>query len=565
MSLTGSLQIAHNAMIANQIGLQVVGNNLANANTPDYVRQEPIFTPAGVQQKGGLLLGLGVQVTAVVQRIDLFLEERLRNSTSDVSGSEIEETAFRELEAILGELSDTDLSTQLTTFFNAIHDVLNEPASAAARNLVALQGDTLAQSIRQTYERVLAVKEDFNDRIAETAVDINRLSAQIAKLNKQISTVEGGSINPSDAVGLRDERLRALRELSELVTVKSVEQSNGSITVFVNGEFLVADGTYREVIAEPRNRESDPRLEILFKDTNSPLTLAGGEAAGLIAARDTHLGGFLDRLDRFAKDLVFEFNKIHAGGQGLVGRTQATSEFAVENVEAALDASGLPFAPENGSFKVLVTNKQTGIVTETTIPVRLQGFDDDTTLESLVADLDAVAGLRAEITVDRKLKLTQESSDSEFSFGADTSGALAALGVNTFFSGTGALDIAVRSDVKTNPALIAASQGGVGVDTKTAELLAGLYERGLPSLDGISLADSYQRLLADVTQNSANVTAVADGFRTFKYTLEGQKLGMSAVNVDEEAIHMMQYQHAFQANAKLIQTISELLDLLTAL
>lgn len=565
MSLTGTLQIAHNALIANQVGLQVVGNNLANANTPDYVRQEPVFTPAPVQRKGNLLLGLGVQVTAVVQKIDLFLEERLRGSTSDVSGSEIEETAFRELEAILGELSDTDLSTQLTSFFNSLHDVLNEPSSAATRNLVVLQGDTLAQSIRQTYDRVLAVKDDFNSRIGETSNDINRLTSTIAKLNKQIVTVEGGSINPSDAVGLRDERLRALRQLSELVGIKSVEQSNGSVTVFVNGEFLVSEGQHREIVAEPRNRESDPRLELLFKDTNSPLALLGGEVAGLIAARDTHLGGFLDRLDTFTKDLVFEFNKVHAGGQGLVGHSQTTSEFAVANVKAPLDAAGLPFTPENGSFTILVKNKQTGVVEETVVPVRLQGFDDDTTLESLVADLDAIEGVSATITPDRKLKLVADSSDAEFSFGPDSSGALASLGINTFFSGAGAIDVKIRSEVKGNPSLVAASQGGIGKDTRTAELLAGLYERKLESRDGASLADGYQRLLADVTQQSANVTAVADGFRTFKFTLEGQKLGQSGVNVDEEAVNMMQYQHAFQANAKLIQTISELLDLLVSI
>jgi flagellar hook-associated protein 1 FlgK len=565
MSLTGTLQIAHNALIANQVGLQVVGNNLANANTPDYVRQEPIFTPAPVQRSGNLLLGLGVQVTAVVQKIDLFLEERLRGSTSDVSGSEIEESAFSELESILGELSDTDLSTQLTTFFNSLHDVLNEPSSAAARNLVVLQGDTLTQSIKQTYDRVLAVKDDFNERIGETADDINRLTSSIASLNKQITTLEGGSINKSDAVGLRDERMRSLRELSQLIGIKTVEQDNGSVTVFVNGEFLVSEGQSREVTAEPRNRESDPRLELLFKDTNSPLTLLGGEAAGLIAARDQHLGGFLDRLDSFTKDLVFEFNKLHAGGQGLVGYSQTTSEFAVDDVDAPLDAAGLPYTPENGSFTVLVKNKQTGIVEETTIPVRLQGFADDTTLKSLVADLDGIDGVTATLGPDRKLKLVADSSDVEFSFGPDSSGALASLGVNTFFSGTGAADVSIRTEVKKNPSLVAASQDGIGQDTKTAELLAGLYERKLSSRDGASLADGYQRLLADVTQQSANVTAVADGFRTFKTTLEGQKLGQTGVNVDEEAVNMMQYQHAFQANAKLIQTISDLLDLLVAL
>src|SRR5687768_17818096 len=109
MSLFGSIQLANNALLAMQLGIQVTGNNIANANTPGYIRQNVVLTPAATQRKGDLLLGLGVQVSAIIQQTDKFLDERLRAAVSDLANGETQEQAFTQLETILGELGDTDL------------------------------------------------------------------------------------------------------------------------------------------------------------------------------------------------------------------------------------------------------------------------------------------------------------------------------------------------------------------------------------------------------------------------------------------------------------------------
>ncbi len=87
MSLFSSIQLANNALRAMQIGLQVTGQNIANANTPGYIREEVVFSPARTQRIGNLLLGLGVEVEGVIQKIDRFLENRLRLAGSDRAGS----------------------------------------------------------------------------------------------------------------------------------------------------------------------------------------------------------------------------------------------------------------------------------------------------------------------------------------------------------------------------------------------------------------------------------------------------------------------------------------------
>ncbi|HOA53494.1 MAG TPA: flagellar basal body protein, partial [Thermogutta sp.] len=86
MSLFSSIRMASNTMRADQIALQVIGQNIANAETPGYIREEIALKPAPIQKLGGLPLGLGVQVAAVIQKLDQFLEERLRASVSDRAG-----------------------------------------------------------------------------------------------------------------------------------------------------------------------------------------------------------------------------------------------------------------------------------------------------------------------------------------------------------------------------------------------------------------------------------------------------------------------------------------------
>jgi flagellar hook-associated protein 1 FlgK len=554
--------MAGNALQAAQLGVQVTGNNIANANTPGYIRQNLVLTPAPTQKIGDLLLGLGVDVQAVIQQTDKFLDERLRSAQSDLSNGETQENTYAQLETILGELSDTDLSTTLTKFFGSISDILNQPESIPVRNLAILQGKTLASDIQRLDGRVREIRKDVNDRIVESATDINRLTAEIAKLNKKITAAEGGAISKSDAVGLRDQRGVALQELAKIVDIKAVEQDSGDVTVFVGGEYLVFEGTNREVKTVLNDDRGLNVAEIRLKATDAPLNASSGKLTGLIAARDQVLGGFLDQLNDFSRNLMFEFNKTYTSGQGLTGYNSLTSEFAVDNIQQPLDQSGLKFTPVNGSFQILALNRQTGLTKTVDINIKLNGLDDDTTLESLQQQLDAADGVSATITPQRGLKITSDSADISFAFANDTSGILAALGIGTFFTGSSSSDIGVNQVVATDPAKFSASAGGIGKDTDNAVKLAAFLDKPLEALSGASLADAYQSLAGNVTQQSAVAKAVAEGFRVFQQTLDGQHLAISGVNIDEEAVHLMTYQRMYQASARFIATVDEMLETL---
>ena len=564
MSLFTTLQIAKGTLFANQVGLQVTGNNIANANTPGYVRQEAVFVAAPTQKIGNLVLGLGVKVDSIVQAGDEFLNERLRNATSDVQFGQAQEQAYAQLESILAELGDADISTALTDFFNGFSEVLNQPESVAARSFTTLQAESLAFRIRHVNTRVRRLRDNLNQAINYQGETVNQLIDEVARLNVAIIEAEGGS-SDSAAVSLRDSRNEALNQLAAVIDIKVVQQPDGAVNVFSGGEFLVFGGEPRRVVSTLTNDRGQSVNELRLEDTDFSLPSSSGALGGMISARDDVLGGFLDQLDGLAQSLITSVNRTHSGGQGLVGFDRLTSEFGVTDEELSLDQAALEFPVESGRFDVQVFNRQTGLTTTTPITIQLDGLHDDTTLADLAEDLDAIEGLRAVVSPDRKLRIDSESSELEFGFHDDTSGVLASLGVNSLFTGTSSATINVNQQLLDRPALLAASDGGIGANSRNAERLALLIDTPIAAQDGKSIADTYETMVADVTENAAITKAVADGFRTFQGSLQSDQLGLSGVSLDEEAINMITYQRAYQAAAKLVSTVDEMLQVLMTL
>lgn len=568
MSLYGALRVGANALRADQIALQVIGQNIANANTPGYIREEVVLAPAPTQRQGGLMIGLGVEVKAVVQKLDRFLEERLNNAVSDEANQTAQEEVYSNLEGVVGELGDNDISTTMNSFFNSISQILNQPEDVSVRNLAMLQGGTLTDQIVRMANRVTEMRSDANDQVKGMAEEINRLVEEIRRLNVEIANTEGGDISNSDAVGLRDQRLEAIAGLAELIDIRTEEQPSGTVTVYSSsGTYLVFDGTSRPVKVVNSTVDGMEVSDIRVAETDMSLNPSSGQLHGLITARDDILGGFLHNLDTFARTLAFEFNKVYSGGQGLSGYQQVTSESRAADADAALNTSdaGLPYTPVNGSFQVQVIENRTGLTHTSTISVKLTGTRTDTTLNDLADQLGNVPGLTAAISPDGKLTIQSSSADQSFAFANDTSGVLAALGINTFFTGDSARSLGVNQVVQEDPGKFVASRTGVGLDTAVAVDLAGFLDRPLTTQNGTTIGVLYNRMVSEVTQGSAIARAAATGARVYKSTLAGQKMATSGVSLDEEALKLIAYQRAFQATARYIKAASDMLEMLTNL
>jgi flagellar hook-associated protein 1 len=563
MSLFSSIQLGSNALSADQIALQVVGQNIANANTPGYVREEAQLTPGPTQRVGGLLMGTGVEVQAVVQKIDSFLEDRLRGAVSDTTSAATQQSTYTQLEQLIGATDGTSVGTAMTAFFNSISDVLNQPEDTSVRNIAVLKGDALAQQIRSLAGRVTQVRSDLNDQVQQTAGDINSQIEQIRSLNVKISATEGGDSSKSAAVGLRDQRQAALEELAKQLDIRVSEQSNGSVTVYSGGNYLVEEGASRLVEAVNDSSGGTTTAYVQIAGINARLDPSSGQLHGLTASRDV-LGGFLTQLNDFAGTMANEFNKIYSSGQGLTGYTQLTSQCGVSDADAALDAAGLAFTPTNGSFQVLVYDSETNVTHATDVQVKLDGSGTDkkTTLGDLADQLNQISGVSAKIGADGKLTIRGAAAADAFSFAGDTSGVLAALGINTFFTGSTAADLNVNAVVKADPAKFAASQGGLGADTANAVQLAAFPDQAIPSRNGSSISTIYNQMVGQVTQQSSQAKAAAEGAQNFEQALRGQETAISGVSIDEEAIQMITYQKSYQAAARYIGVLSQMIDTL---
>jgi flagellar hook-associated protein 1 FlgK len=564
MSLFGSVQMAGNTLQAMQIGLQVVGNNISNANTPGYVRQEANFVPAGVQKQGALILGLGVKVNSITQQIDKFVQARLVGARGDTSNASVQNQTYKDLETLLNELSSTtDLSSSLTGFFNSIDDVLNTPG-AATNNLAIGKGVSLTQDIANLHDRVADV---LNDRVDSDADQINNLSEQIRQLNVKISSIEGGNSSASEAGGLRSQRQTAVDSLSQILGIQVQEQPSGGLNISVGGELLVFEGQRNAVEVKSGAQNGTASDVIQFANSHAAVNSGTGELQGLYTSRDQIIGGFLTKLDGFAKTLAFEFNKVYSQGQGGVGFSNLTSQSAVSDPTAALDNAGLAFTPQSGYFNIIVRTKsddpnQPSAPKTTQINIDLDGIDGDTTLKDLAKQLNDVDGISASVTSAGKLQINRDSPDIDFAFSGDNSGVLASLGINTFFTGSTAATLGVNSELIgiDNATKFAASTGGVGNDFQNAVNLAGLLDQPLDSTGGTSISDQYTQIINQVTQGSAVASSIVDGYQQFQSSLEGQGQAVSGVSIDEEAVNMMTLQRIYQASAKYISTISELLD-----
>jgi flagellar hook-associated protein 1 FlgK len=305
--------------------------------------------------------------------------------------------------------------------------------------------------------------------------------------------------------------------------------------------------------------------QINIADTDAPIQSSSGKLAGLITSRDQILGGFLDKLDSFAGTLASEFNKVYASGQGLNGFTTVTAQNAVDAADKPLDATGLKFPPVNGSFQIQVHNTKTNLTTSTNIDIALNGLDTDTTLNSLAAQLNAVSGVSATISPGGKLTIKSTSDDQDIAFAKDTSGVLTGLGINTFFTGSDALGLAVNADVVKDPGKFAASQNGIGQDTLNAVALTQFIDKPLDSRDGDTIANVFDGITAETTQGSTVAQSVAQGFQVYADGLQQQSMATSGVNLDEEAVKMITLQRTYQASAKYISAINDLLQVLVNL
>ena len=577
MSLTGAMHIGSSALTASQLAIQVAGNNLANAATPGYSRQLAYLSPLrGDHSQPGLSVGQGVRVSDVRRQVDSALQSRLWVGVSNEAATAQAHDVLAQVESALNELSDSDLSSALSDFFNTWSERANLTKSSAA---VVQQGQQLAQFLQRLRGDLVSQREQVDDQIAAQVTRADAILEEVARLNGAIAEAETTGGVASD---LRDQRDALITELSGYLDVSVVEQASGSIDVLVGSTPVVLGGKSRGLMVRRETRDGAVNLKIAVAQDQRELNVTSGRLGGLLASRGTAVDGTIDTIDTLASQLIFQVNRIHSTGGNRPGLRSTTASLGTGladrtlalNDPANATLSGLPFQAVSGGFMVRVKNSGTGAETETYIRVDLDGRDatgaagtgDDTSAEGIRASLDGVSGISATFTADGRLRITADSG-YEFALADDTSSALAVLGVNSYFTGTDASDIGVRDDLATNPDQLAVGQVREGqfVANGAAMQMVQLQDRTLAGLGGRSLKDHWGDEVQRLGVATQTAATGADAASLVRQNLDAQRAAVSGVSVDEESINLLTFQRQYQGAARFISVVDQMTQTLLSI
>ncbi len=570
MSLTAAFHIGRSALAASQIGVQVTGNNIANVGTPGYSRQIVGLTPErGDYGQVGLGLGRGVRVQDVRRQVDQALLDRLWHSGGGEAAARQQLSILNQLEATLGELGDSDLSSEFASFFRAWSERSNQ---TQASGVVVQQGDRLAGFMRRVRADLMDQRGQLDGQLGATVSNANGMLDAIAELNRAIGDAE---VNGGAANSLRDRRDQFITQLSELMDVSVIDRGPQGVDVLVGSTPVVLGGQSRGLDVRREAIDGEVVASVVTRVDGQRLDIGGGTLGALLQGRDEAIDQTIATLDRLAAQLVHEVNRLHSTGENLAGLSRATGFVALPVSERSLalndpnnlTLAGLPVAPTNGGFLLKVKDVATGATRTVRIGVDLDGmtnagtpgFTDDTSAESIRAQVDAIDGISAGFTPDGKLDVRADSGFS-FSFADDSSGVLAVLGLNAYFTGTDAASIGVRDDLKADTSLLTAGRtvGGVFVENGTALEIANLQGKGLAALGGRSITAAWSDTAQGVGVKVAAARTNAEAAGVVRASLEAQRDAVSGVSLDEEAINLLNFQRQYQAAARIVSVADEL-------
>lgn len=573
MSLTSSLNIARSALNTSQIGLQVTAQNMANAATPGYTRQIAMLQALRGRINDPFQIGQGVAVNEVRRQIDDALQRRLWNGNSEEFSSAQQLNVLSQLETILNEGTEFDMSTQLSGFFNTWTEATTLLDSES--NLIN-QGESLSAFIRNMQSELVDQRGQLEEQIDAQVLRADAILDEIATINQIISESEVGE---SEAGGLRDRRDQIVTELAQLIDIDVHETNSGGYDIY-SGSTPIIQGSRNRGIEIARISEGDTvTARVQLSADSTPLNVTSGSIGGLLASRDGAIDATLEKLDTLASQLIFEVNRLHSVGinEDWLTSSSATLQVSASDQLLALNDpnndsfADLPFGAVNGSFTIVVNTvdgskieKQINIDLDGLTNAGVPGYGDDTTAEDIRAALDGVGGLVVTFDASGKL-LIEAPPGASFAFSEDTSGALATMGVNSFFQGTDASDIDVRDDVIVMLGSLDSSANNQFIANGTALAMGSLTETASEGLGGLSISKFWAQQAQDIASKTSSARTKANADTLVRQSLDGQRAAVSGVSIDEESINLLDYQRQYQAAAQVVTTAQSMFDTLLSL
>ncbi|MDR6657751.1 flagellar hook-associated protein FlgK [Tardiphaga robiniae] len=584
MSLEIARSIAVSSLMASQVQISVASSNISNADTTGYT----VKTANQVATTSGGA-GTGVSITGITSSVDKLLFKSLISATSELGAANTNNDYLNRLQALYGsttgaEDTGTSIANTLASLESAISSLAGTTSSASLQANVVSALDNLASQLRETSSGIQQLRGTADAAISSDVDQVNASLQAIASLNAQIKQAVAAGQSTGD---LEDQRNVALQTVASKMNVSYFISSTGDMQVYTaSGQTLVDSSAHLlsftaassvTVNASYTTGSSSGLSGISVNGVDVTAQITSGEIGSLLSLRDSVLPAAQSQLDQLANTLADTLNAASNQGTSLPPPTTLTGTTTV-TAATALDATG--------TVRIAVADQSGSLVSYADLDLSTYA-----TVGDLVSAINGIFGLSASINASGKVVIASSSSSNGVAINEMTSavgssgiGLSDYLGLNDLVTGTGASNIAVRSDILANSGLFAVSilDASATLTTGTKVLTAGATDvvdaiyaaltdsrtfgasGGLGSSTG-SFADYAATVIANVASKATLAATTYTSKSTAQSSFANALASQSGVNLDEETAKISTLQNQYTAASQLMQVINEMFSsLLTA-
>ena len=339
--MSALMSIGKTAMFASYAALQTTSNNIANANTPGYSRQQTQLADAAGQFTGSGFFGKGVDVTSVTRAYDKYLTNQAVSASSTASADAARLDKLTQLESVF-PTGDSGLGSASGAFINAFVDLSNNPSDSSARQVVLSKAQDLASRFSAASDQLASLQTGVTQDVKTQVDSLNSLAKQVATLNSQIANLKGSNQPPNQ---LLDQRDQLISKIADIVNVTTVAADDGSVGVFVGGgQSLVLGSNVNTVKAVPDTFDPSKVMLTMVEGSATrqipPDSLVGGSLAGLMKFQNEDLTSANNLLGQMATAISGAVNEQQALGLDLGQPASAGAPIFSVGAPRALAASG---------------------------------------------------------------------------------------------------------------------------------------------------------------------------------------------------------------------------------
>ena len=497
------LETSKKGLFVQQSALYTTGHNISNANTEGYTRQRVNMQATAGFPHPGLnspqypgLMGTGVEATSVQRIRDEFIDRQYRQETNKLGYWESTTKSISQMEDMMTEPSEFGINQAFTDFWKAMEDVIGDPKDTAARQVMISKGQSLTESFNYMDTQLKLIQGNIGNEIDVVTKEVNSILKQIADLNKQIQAVEPNAYVPNDLYDARDV---LLDKLNDIIPVSiSFEKSGGNALAIAEGSMTV---TFKPA------------------DGSAAIELVKGKDHAILQTLDTADNAIDGEIDNADTNGYFEFKEV-----SVIGIGGATSQINYSQFEAS-----------KGKLVALIDS---------------YGHSDGKgTYPEMLAQLDLLANEFA------------TAFNTQHKLGADLNGD---MGEDFFITNnaTGTAITARNISVGiTKPEKLAVSDTpNEESNNKNMLALAALQSTLQGNLQGGTFQTFYKSLIGELGVKGQQATTLEFNSTTLRLQIENNRASHNSVSLDEEMTNMITFQQAYNANARMITVVDEILD-----